>query len=296
MVPAYGDGPLIRETVSSVLNQNDPDWHLTVIDDAASLENGELAAWVYGMDDSRVRYLPNPVRLGINRNFQRCADESRANWAILLGADDRLMPDCITRVRRAADHFPDASWIHTGAMIIDEDGRLTYPIADRVKRRLAPQVHGQRLMGGEALAVSLLRGNWMYFPSCAFRRDVLQQYAFRPEFDIVQDLDLYLRILLAGGSCVLLEAPGIQYRRHAASLSSTRADDGSRFAEEDVFFEAMAAEMAGAGWLRAASAARWHWTSRLHAIAKVPSLITSRKHQAAVAIVRTAFKPTGSAR
>jgi len=35
-----------------------------------------------------------------------------------------------------------------------------------VKRRVyAPRVHGAKLFGGEELAVSLLRGNWMYFPA-----------------------------------------------------------------------------------------------------------------------------------
>lgn len=290
MVPAYGDGPLLRETVASVLGQTDPGWRLTVIDDAAALESGALAAWLRELGDTRVRYLANPVRLGLNRNFQRCADESRANWVIVLGADDRLLPSCIARIRQVTQLFPDASWIHTGAVIIDEAGHPTKPLADRLKRRQTPRVHGQRLMGGEQLAISLLHGNWMYFPSCAFRRAALQQHGFRPGFDIVLDLDLYLRMLLAGGSCVLLEVPGIEYRRHAASLSSSGAEDGSRFIEESAYFDQMARMMTEAGWLRAASSARRHWTSRMHALVKVPSLIAARKHRAAASMVRLAFE------
>jgi len=292
MVPAFGDGSLIRETVSSVRAQTDPDWRLTVIDDAASVEEGELAAWLKGLGDPRIRYLANPARLGINRNFQRCADESRAEWVMVLGADDRLLPDCTARIRQVTAHFPEASWVHTGAVIIDDFGRPALPMADRVKRRHSPRVHGHRLMAGEELAVSLLHGNWMYFPSCAFRRNTLQQFGFRPGFDIVLDLDLYLRILLSGGSCVLLEQPGIEYRRHAASLSSTGADDGSRFAEESAYFDHIATAMTEAGWSHAASAARRHWTSRLHAVAKVPSLIAAHRHKAALAMVRTALRPT----
>src|SRR5664279_4166137 len=92
MVPAYGDGPLVREAINSVLAQDDKHWRLTVIDDAAAIEHGELEQWLAGLGDSRVRYLANPQRLGINRNFQRCADESTAEWVVILGADDRLLP------------------------------------------------------------------------------------------------------------------------------------------------------------------------------------------------------------
>ncbi len=239
MVPAYGDGPLIREAIGSVLAQDDNGWRLTVIDDAAATESGQLAQWLQGLGDPRVRYLANPQRLGINRNFQRCADESSADWVVILGADDRLLPSFISRVRKETTEFPDTAWIHAGARIIDDNGHPHLPMADRVKHRTMPKISRYREIAGEELAVSLLKGNWMYFPSCAFQRTMLQKIGFRPGYDIVLDLDLYLHLLLAGGTCILLEQPGIEYRRHAASLSSTGAHDGSRFAEEIAYFDEM---------------------------------------------------------
>ncbi len=226
--------------------------------------------------------------MGINRNFQRCADESSADWVVILGADDRLLPTFISRVRKYTTEFPDAAWIHTGARIIDDNGEPHMPMADRVKHRTMPKIDQRRAIAGEELAVSLLKGNWMYFPSCAFRRTMLQKTGFRPGYDIVLDLDLYLHLLLAGGTCILLERPGIEYRRHAASLSSTGAHDGSRFAEESAYFDEMAAAMSRVGWERAAKAARRHWTSRMHAAAKIPSLLLARNFRNAGSMVRVA--------
>lgn len=286
MIPAYGDGPLIREAIQSVLAQKDPRWRLTVIDDAAATESGALSAYLTGRNDPRISYLANPMRLGINRNFQRCADESTAEWVIVLGADDRLLPDCIGRISRLSPSIPDVAWIHTGARIIDDRGRAHLPLADRVKKFTSPKVNGQRAMAGEKLSASLLNANWMYFPSCAFRRKSLQQHGFREGLDIVLDLDLYLRILLDGGSCLLLQQPGIEYRRHSVSLSSTAADDGSRFAEEARYFARVAEVMTGTGWRRAARAARWHLTSRLYAAAKLPLLIGWRNWRDAAALLR----------
>ena len=288
MIPAYGDGPLIRDAIRSVIDQDDKDWKLTIVDDAAGFEHGEMASWLRTLADSRISYLANPQRLGINRNFQRCVDVSSADWVIVLGADDRLLPNCISQVRRTIADFAEVAWIHTGAIVIDRHGRPHKSMADRVKKLTAPKVGGRRVIGGEQLAVTLLRGNWMYFPSCAFRREVLQRIGFRVDYDIVLDLDLYLRILLDGGSCVLLERPGIEYRRHSASLSSTGADDGSRFAEEGRYFEKTATVMTLAGWPRAATAARQHWASRLHAAASVPSVLVNHHWRAAMALARFA--------
>jgi glycosyltransferase involved in cell wall biosynthesis len=289
MIPAYGDGPLVRETVTSVLRQDDPHWRLRVVDDGVGL--GE---WLRGLGDERVSYHANPVRLGINRNFQRCVDLSSAELVVLLGADDRLLPDFVGRVRRVARRHPDAAFVHTGARIIDGAGRPIMPLVDRVKRATSIRATGtggeaSLAVGGERLAASLLRGNWMYFPSVVFRRDWLVRHGFRPGYDIVLDLDLYLRILRSGGQAVLLARPGIEYRRHPDSLSSSGAEDGSRFVEERGYFAEVAAELAAEGWTRAARAAHWHLTSRLHAVRKLAGLLATGNRRAARALLHGAL-------
>jgi glycosyltransferase involved in cell wall biosynthesis len=292
MVPAYGNGRLLHEAVESVLAQSDPSWRLTVIDDAASSEDGALQAWLGALGDERIRYLPNARRLGINRNFQRCVEEARAELVVLLGADDRLLPHFVGRVRALAGEHPDVAWIHANATVIDADGSSVMPLVDRVKRLAALRVRGVRETGGEELAASLLRGNWMYFPSCVFRRGPLQAHGFRPGYDIVLDLDLYLRLLLAGERVLLVEEPGIEYRRHAASLSSSGAGDGTRLAEEHDYSAAAAAAVAAAGWPRAARAARLHWTARMHALAKLPGTLAAGHHDTARTMLRLAAART----
>lgn len=292
MVPAYGDGPLLREAVLSVVSQDDPAWRLTVIDDAAAIEDGALAEWLAGLGDARIRYLANPQRLGINRNFQRCSDEATAELVVLLGADDRLLPHFVSRVAEVAALHPAAAWIHSGARVIGDDGGSITPLADRVKAWSAPRIHDLRVMGGEELAASLLHGNWMYFPSAVFRRSWIQEHGFRVGYDIVLDLDLYLRILLADGTAVLVEQPCIEYRRHSASLSSTGAGDGTRFAEETAYFAEAATAMAAKGWPQAARAARGHRTSRLHAAVKVPGLLAGGHRATAATMLRLAVSRT----
>jgi GT2 family glycosyltransferase len=269
MIPAYGDGPLLREAVASVLAQADPRWRLTVVDDGPA--DPALAQWCADLGDERVTYLQNPVNLGINRNFQRCLDLAAHELVVLVGADDRLLPGYVAAVSSAAAFFPKAALVQPGVRVIGEAGQPVRPLGDRVKSVLAMRVAGRRLVGGEELAASLLRGNWMYFPAVAFRREWVQRYGFREGYDVVQDLDLYLRMLFDGAQAVLVEEVCFEYRRHGASLSSTEAVSGGRFREELAFFEEVRVEAGHRGWRRAARAADAHLTSRLHSVVRAAS-------------------------
>jgi GT2 family glycosyltransferase len=291
MVPAFGDDALVRQTIVSVREQTDAGWRLRLIDDGpAAGRDGGLGDWVARLGDRRIHYTANPVRLGINRNFQKCADAAESGLVTLLGADDRLLPDFVARVRRAAAEHPELAMLHTGAVVIGPDGDPATPMADRIKALTALRSRGGvREVGGEQLAASLLRGNWMYFPSVVFRREWLVRHGFRRGYDVVQDLDLYLRILRDGGRVGLFAEPGIEYRRHPASVSSEGADDGWRFVEERRFFAEAAAEMTAQGWPRAARAARLHLTSRLHGVFKAPALLAGGQSGAAGRMLRGAL-------
>src|SRR6266702_7124695 len=149
MIPAYGDGPLLRAAVTSVLAQDDPRWALTVVDDGPAAP--ELEAWLHDAGESRVRYLRNRKRLGINRNFQRCVDLATADLVVLMGADDVMLPSYVRLVSAAATREPAATMVQPKVRVVDAAGRTVHPAGDRVKAILTPRVHGSRALEGEAL-------------------------------------------------------------------------------------------------------------------------------------------------
>jgi len=155
-------------------------------------------------------------------------------------------------------------------------------LIDKMKRVYAPRVHGssnRRLLSGEPLAVSLMRGNWLYFPSICWKSDTLVSTNFREGLNVVQDLALALDLIKAGGSLVVDNTVCFQYRRHRESDSSWRALEGTRFIEEREFFTGMADEFAAIGWQRAARTARLHLSSRLNAATLLPKAWRTGQHQ-----------------
>lgn len=292
LVPYWGDPALLRETVASVLGQDNGDWLLTVVDDA--YPDDGVALWFDTLDDPRVTYVRKPVNQGITENYRTCLALATQDVVVLLGCDDVLDPTYVDVVLGAHAAFPDAAVIQPGVRVIDENGAVVLPLADRIKLRvLRPRTRVPRLLSGEQLATSLLHGDWLYWPSLAFRRDVLTGTGFREGMPLIQDLAVVLDIVTAGGSLLLEPRTCFRYRRHRASASSAGLLDGRRFAGERAYFALAAAQVRALGWRRAERAAHLHLTSRLHALTLLPRALRTDRG-AVVTLLRHAVGPTSA--
>ncbi|HET9254968.1 MAG TPA: glycosyltransferase [Pseudonocardiaceae bacterium] len=290
MLPYYGPAELMRAAVRSVLAQQDPDWRLTVVDDNDP-EPG-IPEWFASLGDKRIQYLRNERNLGVNRNFQRCVDLAEHDVIVVLGCDDLMLPNYLSSVRAAFAEFPGATIVQPGVRVIDEHGVPARGLADSAKQVLyAPRVSVRTELAGEELAASLLRGNWLYFPSLAWRSSAVRAVGFRKGLHVVQDLALALDLVARGARLVVDPKVCFSYRRHRASVSSWRALNGSRFAEERSFFLGEAARMSSLGWHRAARIARRHTASRLNALTLLPAAIRQRHRRGTMALARHAFGP-----
>lgn len=276
VVPFWGDPRMLQETVRSVQLQENGDWVLTVVDDA--YPDPTVAEFFAGLDDPRITYVRNEVNLGITENYRRCIELATQDVLVLLGCDDLLLPNYVDVVLAAHAAHPDADVIQPGVQVIDEHGRVVSTLVDSVKRNVTmPRGRGPRLLRGEALAVSLLRADWLYWPSLAFSRETLLRTPLRQGFPLIQDLALVIDIVAAGGSLLIEPEVCFSYRRHSASASSATLLDGRRFAGEREYFATAAEQMDRAGWPRAARAARNHLTSRAHALTLVPGAALGRR-------------------
>lgn len=287
VMPYYGDVGLMQDAVRSVLAQDDPDWRLTVVDDGTA---DGVPEWFAGLGDDRVRYERNERNLGVTGNFNRCVGLAEHERVVVLGCDDLLLPNYVGLVRSAHEAYPDAGIIQPGVRVIDGSGRPVRTLVDEAKRRVyAPKVDGRLLMRGEDLAVSLLRGDWLYFPSLCWKTKAIQEVEFPAELRVIQDLAVLVELVRRGESLLVDDTLAFSYRRHAGSESSSGAADGSRFTEAGNFFADTADRMDEHGWHRAARVSRLHLSSRIFALTKLPGALG---HRAGLgALLRHAFGP-----
>ena len=285
LLPFYGDVGFLKLAVESVLAQQAGGWRLTVVDDG--YPDPTVREWFAGLRDPRVRYHRNCENLGANVNYRHALSMAEADYVVVMGADDVMLPDYIGLVRDVITANPSVAVVQPGVRVVDEAGRVVKPLGDRVKRALRPRAPGgAATIAGEELARSLLRANWTYFPSLCWHRRTISDLGFRRGLDVVQDLALLLDVASAGGTMVLVDDVVFGYRRHSGSDSAVRALAGSRFEEERRFFRTAAVESRERGWTSAARAARLHLTSRLNAASLVPAAVRSRAWGPARALLR----------
>jgi len=270
---------MMKQAVESILGQTSSDWTLTIVDDGYPDESipgyfGTLAA-----RDPRITYVRNEQNLGANGNYRKAVTFVRHELTVVMGADDVMLKNYLETVVAAHEQFPSAQIIQPGVEVIDENNQPGMGLVDRMKRLYSPRVQNRRLLSGEPLATSLLRANWLYFPSICWSSDALVATNFREGLNVVQDLALALDLIKAGGGLVVDSTVCFQYRRHRESDSSWRALEGTRFIEEREFFTAMAAELDAIGWRRAARTARLHLSSRLNAATLLPKAWRTKQHQ-----------------
>lgn len=273
-IPFWGEPDYLYEAVHSVLEQDDPDWRLTVVDDCYP---EDVSGFFAGLEDERIEYRRNAENLGIIANFQLCQELAAGDYAVFMGCDDLLLPGYVSTVHRVAREVEGVDIVQPGVEVIDADGRVHAPLSDRVKKLLRPRGAGTRVLEGEPLARSLFVGDWLYWPSLAFRTETLKRVRFLEEYEIILDVGLIMDIILAGGRLAVTDEAAFRYRRHSGSLSSVALLDGPRLPDERRFFEAQASRMDQRGWPSAARAARLHLTSRLYAATLVPTALRARR-------------------
>jgi len=289
MMPYYGDVALMKLAVQSIIGQTEQSWRLTVVDDGTA---EGVPEWFAGLDEPRIRYQRNQVNLGVTGNFRKCVSLLEYERAVMMGCDDIMLPDYLATIRAVLDEYPTVAMVQPGVQVIDGVGAPCKPLVDQAKQRVyAPKHTGRLLMTGEALAVSLLRGDWLYFPSLCWRSDVLKAVDFRDGLEIIQDLALIIDLIQRGESLVADPTVCFQYRRHQHSASSTSAVAGSRFGEAKGYFLEVAERMEAQGWPKAAKAARHHFSTRIHALTMLPGALLAHQKDSTRALLDFAFRP-----
>jgi GT2 family glycosyltransferase len=290
MLPYYGDVALMQAAVRSVQAQTEPDWRLTVVDDGR--EPG-VPEWFSTLGDDRVRYQRNERNLGVTGNYQKCLGLVEFGHMVMMGTDDIMLPHYLATVRSVIDQHPDVAMVQPGVEVIDGTGRVIRTLTDEVKRRLyAPRLTGRRVMAGEELATSLLRGDWLYFSSICWRSDAVKTADFRSSLEVIQDLALVIDLVQAGEQMAIDPTICFQYRRHKVSASAAGAIAGTRFTEARGYFLDAADQMNAHGWPRAARASRRYLSSRLHAITLLPTAVRTGNMAGLRNLTRHALGPS----
>jgi glycosyltransferase involved in cell wall biosynthesis len=278
-IPFFSNLDYLGIALRSLVAQTDSQWTAIVVDDA-SPEVGADAV-VSALGDRRIAYVRNDRNLGVADNFNRCLELGAADAEIVtvFHADDELSPGYVAAVRSAHRALPAATCIAPRVAVIERHGEPTRTLADSVKHMLWPRQLPTTLAGDQGLA-RVMRGLFFYCPSVSYRVALLPELRFDNRWQQVMDLDLYARILLGGGSIVLVPDRVYRYRRHEGTMTAQNSRSLVRLSEEVAVSREVAVSASVKHWRRSASAARLRLTVRLNGFLEAVRLVTHRQLRA----------------
>lgn len=93
-IPSYNSEEFIAKTLESVLNQSLTDFEVVIVDDQST--DGTVSI-IRRFTDSRIKLIQNEQNLGLAGNWNKVLSCARGDYVKLLGDDDILYPECLSR-------------------------------------------------------------------------------------------------------------------------------------------------------------------------------------------------------
>jgi glycosyltransferase involved in cell wall biosynthesis len=212
-IPTYRRLHYLKEAVASARTQTFSDIEVLLGDDG---DSPELRAWCLdqGVEDPRVRYQSNQVRLGLGGNWNAVSQGARGDYLVIIGDDDRLLPTFIARMLAATR--PDTVVAFSNHFVIDAGGRRLPAETERFTREYGraalsagriPNPGQCAWRNGVPMCASLLR-----------TRDV-QRLGFKTDIN-TPDLELFVRLAYEGAEFVFVPDFLVEYRMHPDSATA----------------------------------------------------------------------------
>lgn len=116
-IPTYNRADCIQRMVRTILPQMTDEIVLIVIDNQSPYDIFSLFT---EEEKKKFDLRRNDVNIGGDANIARCFEVAKTKWVWVLGDDDMILPDAVTRVLEAIKSHPDFSFIKFNSIYIGE--------------------------------------------------------------------------------------------------------------------------------------------------------------------------------
>ena len=209
LLPVFNRERLVGDAIQSVLEQDFQDFELLAVDDGSTDRTAEvLEAWTHR--DPRVVVVTSPTNQGLAAALNLGLSRARGAYVARIDSDDLMMPGHLAAEVVVLDAHPEVVVVSCPMRVVDFAGNSIGTWRnDEPHEVTAFLLNFANVVGG---------GQVMFR-----RKEVLEAGAFRVDFTLCEDYELWVR-LLRRGRVEMLPFPGIVYRQHDSQMS--RVDGG----------------------------------------------------------------------
>lgn len=105
-IPAF-KSRFLKENIDNILKQTFSDFELIIVNDASP---EDIDSIVNGYNDKRIRYYKNETNFGavnVVDNWNKCLSLAKGEFFLLMGDDDKLMPNCLEEYDKLIKNIPN---------------------------------------------------------------------------------------------------------------------------------------------------------------------------------------------
>src|SRR5215475_137487 len=207
VIPAYNAAQFLPATLESVLGQTLKPSEVLVIDDGSTDDTAALAE-AFGPPVRVIRRSNGGQALARNLGVA----EAAGDWIAFIDADDLWNKYKLEKQMRVLAANPEASLCYSARVHFEQD-----------EEELRPVLHIP-VPPAEGIRQALYRNTTFLPSSVVIRRSTfLESGGFDPQYAVVEDWDLWLRLLHSGVIFAGVQEELMLYRMHPGSISR-RAD------------------------------------------------------------------------
>lgn len=293
VLPVYNGEKYLIASIASILEQTERDFELIAINDGSSDSSGQMLDW-FAAIDSRIQVI-HQENCGLVASLNRGCAASRGDFIMRMDNDDVAFPGRLEAQLSYMRAHPECVVCGTSILEIDDE-------SDPLRDASLPSDH-------DGIVANLLNRRTGHFhPSVLMKREALQRAGgYRPEFEWVEDHDLWLRMSQQGELANLTDVL-LCYRQHSSSICWQRSSLqrklmnqllqdayeslGRQIPEGLILNEAAKRSPAGPGkWARAAARGGYRQTALKHlrALQKGPEVFAYRTRMSVEVLTRVAM-------
>src|SRR5437660_3984326 len=128
-VPVYNGEKYLAECLDSLVKQTYSDLEIVICDNSSTDETQYICER-YASRDSRIRYVRNPVNIGLGGNFRSVLELARGEYFKAAAADDTCAAEFIEQCVAALDRNPSVILAYPLTSIIDGHGNRVNECSD----------------------------------------------------------------------------------------------------------------------------------------------------------------------
>ncbi|MFU8832791.1 MAG: glycosyltransferase family 2 protein [Wenzhouxiangella sp.] len=120
-IPVYNGERFLRQALDSLVDQTYSDFELIISDNASTDGTPEICR-EYAGRDPRIRYIRQPINIGVARNWNALVHEARGVYFKWAPASDYCAPQMLERCIEAMIADPGVVLCYGKTLLVDEDG------------------------------------------------------------------------------------------------------------------------------------------------------------------------------